>query len=107
MASHLLHPSNIYLMQVYDAKTRLLIGTTTSQDPTEITLHNLPGVSEDVLLFIRTMDYTSVTSDANIIYVPAVAKLNTGGKCIVVVWCWYWYWVCLYFLIYMDSVIYK
>lgn len=67
-------------MQVYDASSRLLIGTATSQNPEEITIGNLPQEHEDLLLFIRTMDARSITSDANIIYAPAVAKIRTGGK---------------------------
>ncbi|KAJ8948897.1 hypothetical protein NQ314_008335 [Rhamnusium bicolor] len=72
--------SNIYLMQVYDASTRLLIGTATSQNPEDISIGNLPQEYEDLLLFIRTMDARSITSDANIIYAPTVAKIRTGGK---------------------------
>ncbi|KAG5870292.1 hypothetical protein JTB14_002060, partial [Gonioctena quinquepunctata] len=80
IADHHRKQSNTYLMQVYDADTRLLLGTTTSQNPEDITIGNLPEDCEDLLLFIRTMDFRSVTSDANIIYVPAVANIRTGAS---------------------------
>lgn len=69
--------ANVYLMQVYHAHTRLLIGTATSQNPEDITISNLPSDYQELLLFIRTMDSRSVTSDANIIY---VGKSKFTGK---------------------------
>lgn len=64
-------------MQVYQAHTRILIGTATSQNPEDITISNLPPDYEELLLFIRTMDSKSITSDANIIY---VGKSKVIGK---------------------------
>lgn len=74
---NLTNDANVYLMQVYHAHTRLLIGTATSQDPEDITINNLPQDYQELLLFIRTMDSRSVTSDASIIY---VGKGNISGK---------------------------
>ncbi|XP_049821876.1 titin isoform X1 [Aethina tumida] len=64
--------SATFLLQVYEANTRVLLGTATSQSPEDITIGNLPNGYGDLLLFIRTMDSKSMTSDANIIYAPAV-----------------------------------
>lgn len=64
-------------MQVYQAHTRILIGTATSQNPEDITISNLPPDYEELLLFVRTMDSRSITSDANIIY---VGKSKVMGK---------------------------
>ncbi|XP_074027401.1 protein turtle isoform X2 [Leptinotarsa decemlineata] len=72
--------SNTFLMQVYDANSRFLLGTTTSQNPEDISIGNLPDGYEGLLLFIRTMDSRSITSDANIIYVPTVANIRTGAS---------------------------
>ncbi|CAH2012835.1 unnamed protein product [Acanthoscelides obtectus] len=72
--------SNTYLLQAFDAGTRLLLATATSRNPEEITVSDLPPDYKDLLLFVRTMDGRSVASDANTIYVPAMAELKTGGK---------------------------
>lgn len=80
VADKLIMPSTTYLLQVYDANTRILLGTATSQNPEEITISELPCEHEDLLLFIRTMDAKSTTSDANIIYAPFVKQINPGGK---------------------------
>lgn len=78
---HLKQSSTTYLLQVYDANTRILLGTATSQNAEEITINNLPSEHEDLLLFIRTMDAKSTTSDANIIYAPHIkVQISTGGK---------------------------
>ncbi|CAH0550162.1 unnamed protein product, partial [Brassicogethes aeneus] len=69
-----------YLMQVYEANSRVLIGTATSQTPEDITISNLPSGYGDLLLFVRTMDSKSITSDANIIYAPAVHFQTGGGE---------------------------
>lgn len=80
---HLRDKSNVYLMQIYHANSRLLIGTATSQNPEDISINTLPQDYHDLLLFIRTMNSKSVTSDANIIYVPDVGQIRTGGKMMV------------------------
>ncbi|KAF7280023.1 hypothetical protein GWI33_006456 [Rhynchophorus ferrugineus] len=64
-------------MQVYDATTRLLVGTATSQNPEDISISTLPLDRKDLLLFIRTIDEKSIASDACIIYAPG-AGLAAG-----------------------------
>ncbi|KAJ8957703.1 hypothetical protein NQ318_017598, partial [Aromia moschata] len=71
---------NTYLMQVYDAHTRLLLGTATSQNPEDVTVADLPPDHKDLLLFVRTMDSRSIASDANIIYAPAVDNTRSGAS---------------------------
>ncbi|XP_030760739.1 uncharacterized protein LOC115885855 [Sitophilus oryzae] len=61
---------NVYLMQIYDATSRLLIGTATSQNPEDISLSTLSSERKDVLIFVRTIDEKSIASDACIIYAP-------------------------------------
>ncbi|KAJ8975935.1 hypothetical protein NQ317_014895 [Molorchus minor] len=70
---------NTYLLQVYDAHTRMLLGTATSQNPKDISIVS-PPQGQDLLLFIRTMDSRSVTSDANTIYAPAVGQIRNGAS---------------------------
>nr|CAI5853032.1 unnamed protein product [Callosobruchus analis] len=72
--------SNTYLLQAFDAGSRLLLATATSRSPEEITVTDLPADYKDLLLFVRTMDGRSVASDANTIYVPAMAELKTGAS---------------------------
>lgn len=76
---------NIYLIQAYDATSRLLLATSTSQDPEKISVSNLPAEQKDMLLFIRTMDARSVTSDANIVYVPSTGRVKSSGKILMAV----------------------
>ncbi|XP_045478021.1 uncharacterized protein LOC123683162 isoform X1 [Harmonia axyridis] len=63
-----------YVLQVYDAYTRHIIGTTTSQDPDDISYSALPKDHDDLLLFVRTMDARSITSDAFIVYASSAVK---------------------------------
>ncbi|XP_050508870.1 uncharacterized protein LOC114343069 [Diabrotica virgifera virgifera] len=77
------NPFDTYIMQVYDANTRFLIDTTTSKNPRDITVRNLSEVREDLLLFIRTMDSRSVTSEPNIIYVPAVNRFSAASTPVI------------------------
>lgn len=78
-----INENNTYLLQVYDANTRLLLGTATSRTPESITITSLPRDHDGLLLFVRTMSKKSITSDAAILYAPSVADLNnleTSGK---------------------------
>lgn len=73
-----------YLLQVYDARTRLLLGTATSNSPTNLMINNLPNEPEgdgQLLLFVRTMTSKS-TSEATILYTNGVSAVNQlrGGK---------------------------
>ncbi|KRT78415.1 hypothetical protein AMK59_7471, partial [Oryctes borbonicus] len=58
-----------YLLQVYDANTRLLLGAATSHTPEAITITTLANDHGSLLLFVRAM-FKSVTSDATILYAP-------------------------------------
>ncbi|KAK9874036.1 hypothetical protein WA026_002389, partial [Henosepilachna vigintioctopunctata] len=69
-----------YLMQVYDAYTRHIIGTTTSQNSNEISYNSLPKDHDDLLLFVRTMDAKSITSDAFIVYASAGVKTGFSAS---------------------------
>lgn len=82
-ASPLLRGASTYLLQVYDANTRLLLGTATSHTPDAITITSLPKDHESLLLFVRTMTSKSITSDAAILYAPPADEasgLKLGGK---------------------------
>lgn len=68
--------SRTYLLQVYDANTRLLLGTATSQTPDSITITSLPRDHDGLLIFVRTMTEKSITSEAAILYAPSVAELD-------------------------------
>lgn len=70
----------MYLMQVYDANTRILIGTTTSEDPNDLSFTELPLGHNDLMLFVRTIGANSLASDASIIYVPAHRIIQNRGK---------------------------
>ncbi|XP_050301168.1 nephrin isoform X2 [Anthonomus grandis grandis] len=59
---------NTYLLQIYDANTRMLLGTATSEDPEDINYSGLSSEHKDLLLFVRSIDLHSVASDATIIY---------------------------------------
>ncbi|KAL3288902.1 hypothetical protein HHI36_003347, partial [Cryptolaemus montrouzieri] len=63
-----------YLLQVYDAHTRHIIGTITSQNRDDISYYSLPKDHDDLLLFVRTMDAKSITSDAFIVYASSAVK---------------------------------
>lgn len=76
----LFHSGNVYLMQVYEANSRILIGTTTSQNPEDITFSDLPTNHHDLLLFVRTIGQSSLTSDAFIMYAPAYKIAKNTGK---------------------------
>ncbi|XP_017775173.1 PREDICTED: uncharacterized protein LOC108561652, partial [Nicrophorus vespilloides] len=68
-----------FLLQVYDANTRLLLGTATSHTPEAITITTLPRDHDTLLLFVRTMTAKSVISDASIIYAPSAATRTGAG----------------------------
>lgn len=79
-----------YLLQVYDANTRLLLGTTTSNTPSSITITSLPRDHDSLLLFVRSMTGKSIMSDAAILYAPSVAELanfKATGKESISVFC--------------------
>ncbi|XP_066142952.1 uncharacterized protein side-VIII isoform X1 [Euwallacea fornicatus] len=67
---------NVYLLQIYDANTRILVGTATSQNPEDISFSDLPPGHNDLLLFVRTIGENSLTSEASIIYAPAFRMIN-------------------------------
>jgi hypothetical protein len=71
---------NTYVLQVFHADSRILIGTATSQTPDDIIFKNMPQRCDDLLLFVRTKDAASIMSDANIIYAPKNTQIRTGGK---------------------------
>lgn len=67
-----------YLLQVYDAKSRLLLGTATSNTATDLGIDDLPAEPDgdgELLLFVRTMTSKS-TSDAAILYTNSAGALN-------------------------------
>ncbi|KAI4469235.1 sidestep protein [Holotrichia oblita] len=64
-----------YLLQVYDANTRLLLGTATSHTPDAITITTLAKDHGSLLLFVRTMGKTA-TSDAAILYAPPASDIG-------------------------------
>ncbi|XP_022914060.2 nephrin-like isoform X1 [Onthophagus taurus] len=63
-------PGSTYLLQVYDANTRLLLATATSQVADSITVSSLPKDHDSLLLFVRTVTPKSTTSNAAILYAP-------------------------------------
>lgn len=69
-----------YVLQVYDAYTRHIIGTSTSMDPDDISYNSLSKDHDDLLLFVRTMDARSITSDAFIVYASSAVKTGLSGK---------------------------
>lgn len=75
-----------YLLQVYDANTRLLLGTATSQTPERITITSLPRDHAGLLLFVRTITNKSITSEAAILYAD-LKNIKTSGKNIK---CFFW-----------------
>lgn len=68
-----------YVLQIFHAESRILIGTATSQTPDDIVFRNLPQRYDDLLLFVRTKDKKSLMSDANIIYAPK-STMRSNGK---------------------------
>ncbi|ENN74700.1 hypothetical protein YQE_08817, partial [Dendroctonus ponderosae] len=76
----LFHSGNTYLMQVYEANSRILIGTATSQNPEDITFSDLPIDPHDLLIFVRTIGQSSLTSDAFIMYAPAYKIAKNSGS---------------------------
>ncbi|XP_044264136.1 hemicentin-1-like isoform X2 [Tribolium madens] len=69
---------NTYFLQVFDADSRVLIGTATALIPQDIVFNNMPRRYDDLLIFIRTKQKT-IMSDANIIYVPK-NTIKTGAS---------------------------
>lgn len=70
-----------YLLHVYDANSRVLLGTATSGTPETITISSLPKEHDGLLLFIRTMASKTSVSEATILYAPASNARGTfGGK---------------------------
>lgn len=68
-----------YLLQVYDARSRLLLGTATAQSADNLHIDDLPAEASgntQLLLFVRTMVRSS-TSDATILY---VGEAGTGSN---------------------------
>lgn len=81
---HIQQENPTYLLQVYDARTRLLLGTATSQTPSNLMISNLPNEPDgdgQLLLFVRTMTSKS-TSEAAVLYTNGVSAVNQlrGGK---------------------------
>ncbi|GJQ65919.1 hypothetical protein Trydic_g4019 [Trypoxylus dichotomus] len=66
-----------YLLQVYDANSRLLLGTATSHTSEAITITTLAKDHGSLLLFVRTMR-KSITSDATILYAPPASDTISG-----------------------------
>lgn len=56
----------IYMLQAYEARSRLLLGTATSRTPEELRVDDLPSGVE-FLLLVRTMT-RAATSDAAVLY---------------------------------------
>lgn len=69
-----------YVLQVFHADSRILIGTATSQFPDDIVFKNLPKKYDDLLLFVRTKDHKSIMSDASIIYVSKSSEIYGKKK---------------------------
>lgn len=81
---HIQQENPTYLLQVYDARTRLLLGTATSNTPTKLMINNLPNEPDgngQLLLFVRTMTSKS-TSEASVLYTNGISAVNQlrGGK---------------------------
>ncbi|XP_065167527.1 uncharacterized protein [Atheta coriaria] len=68
-----------YLLHVYDANSRVLLGTATSGTPETITISSLPKEHDGLLLFIRTMASKTSVSEATILYAPASNARGTFG----------------------------
>ncbi|GLV36591.1 sidestep VIII [Carabus blaptoides fortunei] len=78
VAEHVRMQRPTYLLQVYDAKSRLLLGTATSNTATDLGIDDLPAEPDgdgELLLFVRTMTSQS-TSDAAILYTNSAGALN-------------------------------
>ncbi|KYB26261.1 hypothetical protein TcasGA2_TC033687 [Tribolium castaneum] len=69
---------NTYFLQVFDADSRVLIGTATALSPQDIVFDNMPRRYDDLLIFVRTKR-KAIMSDANIIYVPK-NTIRTGAS---------------------------
>lgn len=73
-------PLSTYFLQVYDATTRMLLGTATSETP-ELTFYSTPKYHGGLQLFVRCMNSKSMTSDAAVILTPpADLRIRKGGK---------------------------
>lgn len=75
------NPPILYMMQVYDAETRIFLGTATSETP-QMTFESVPKNHDGLELFIRTTNAYSFTSDATVLFVPPKPefRIKTGGK---------------------------
>lgn len=73
-------PPSTYFLQVYDATTRMLLGSATSETP-ELTFYTTPKRHNGLQLFVRSMNSKSMTSDAAVILTPpADLRIRKGGK---------------------------
>lgn len=69
-----------YFLHVYDANTRMLVGTTTSRTP-ELIFNSLPRNHNGLQLFVRTINSQSIASDAAVLFVTAADfSVRSGGK---------------------------
>lgn len=79
-------PPSTYFLQVYDATTRMLLGTATSDTP-ELTFYSVPKQHSGLQLFVRCMNSKSITSDASVIITPPTdLRIRKGGKRINLRW---------------------
>lgn len=73
-------PPSTYFLQVYDASTRMLLGTATSDTP-ELIFYSAPKHHSGLQLFVRCMNSKSMTSDAAVLLTPpADLRIRKGGK---------------------------